>query len=284
MAKFLSGSEINVAIERIIKEANSTLIIMSPYIKVHHRFTKLLNLKREYHELEIRILFGKNGDSLSKSFFEEDYNFFTEFPNIEIRHEEYLHAKYFANEKESLLTSMNFYDYSSDNNIEFGVLTSTSSLIGLKGDAVDKDAYEYFGGVFSNGKTIFRKEPRYKERFMGLKREYTHSDVIVDKGLFGKRPTFSFNSLRNIESSENLSYNNQGIKANGYCIRTGAPIPFDIMRPLCTEAYRTWSQFSDPDYPEKYFHYSGEPSNGETSYAFPILKKNWNQAKKDYNF
>lgn len=46
------------------------------------------------------------------------------------------------------------------------------------------------------------------------------------------------------------------------------------------EAYQSWSKFSNPDYPEKYCHFSGEPSNGETTFARPILKKNWARAKE----
>jgi phosphatidylserine/phosphatidylglycerophosphate/cardiolipin synthase-like enzyme len=48
--------------------------------------------------------------------------------------------------------------------------------------------------------------------------------------------------------------------------------------------YKVWSQFGDPDYPEKFCHFSGEPSNGETSVSKPILKKNWKKAKEIFNF
>ena len=39
----------------------------------------------------------------------------------------------------------------------------------------------------------------------------------------------------------------------------------------------------DIDYLEKYCHFSGEPSNGETSFNKPILKKNWKKAKAKFN-
>lgn len=64
----------------------------------------------------------------------------------------------------------------------------------------------------------------------------------------------------------------------GYCIRTGGRIPFNIKRPLSPDAYRMWSQYKNGNYSEKFCHFSGEPSNGETSVNRPILKKNWNQA------
>lgn len=79
--------------------------------------------KNDNPELEIIVVFGKNEDDISKSMSQEDFNFFKEFPNIEIRYEKRLHAKYFANEENAILTSMNLYGYSQDNNIEFGILT-----------------------------------------------------------------------------------------------------------------------------------------------------------------
>jgi len=50
------------------------------------------------------------------------------------------------------------------------------------------------------------------------------------------------------------------------------------------EAFKTWSKYSDPDYSEKYCHFSGENSNGETSVSRPILKKNWKKAKDIFEF
>ena len=68
-------------------------------------------------------------------------------------------------------------------------------------------------------------------------------------------------------------------KPMGYCIRTGVKIPFNIERPLGTKAYESWSKHEDLNYQENYCHFTGEASNGETSYSKPILKKNWNKAK-----
>jgi phosphatidylserine/phosphatidylglycerophosphate/cardiolipin synthase-like enzyme len=66
----------------------------------------------------------------------------------------------------------------------------------------------------------------------------------------------------------------------GYCIRTGVEIPFDVERPMAYDAFKSWSKYGDKDYAEKYCHFSGETSNGETSVSKPILKKNWKKAKE----
>ncbi|MCR6637491.1 MAG: hypothetical protein NVV82_00420 [Sporocytophaga sp.] len=66
----------------------------------------------------------------------------------------------------------------------------------------------------------------------------------------------------------------------GFCIRTGIQIPFNVEKPLCYDAYKKWNEFADAEYAEKYCHFSGELSNGETSVSKPILKKNWKKAKE----
>lgn len=70
----------------------------------------------------------------------------------------------------------------------------------------------------------------------------------------------------------------------GYCIHTGEEIPFNLKKPYTSRAYNTWSQYSNRDYAERFCHYSGEPSNGETSFANPVLRKNWRKAKEEHKF
>ncbi len=87
---------------------------------------------------------------------QDDFNFFKEFPNIQIRYERRLHAKYYSNESSAILTSMNLYTYSQDNNIEAGVLTNGSLLDNLASqfmnneDSLDKQAGSYFSRVIES--------------------------------------------------------------------------------------------------------------------------------------
>lgn len=70
----------------------------------------------------------------------------------------------------------------------------------------------------------------------------------------------------------------------GYCIRTGVKIPFNIEKPMCYEAFKEWNKYGNPDYMEKFCHFTGEMSKGETSIGKPILKKNWKKAQGIFNF
>ena len=69
----------------------------------------------------------------------------------------------------------------------------------------------------------------------------------------------------------------------GFCIRCVDSIKFNVEKPLCRECYEEWSEWENDEYPENYCHFSGEDSDGETSYSKPILKKNWKKAKEHFN-
>lgn len=297
MAKFLTGNKLNSEVEAILENAYAQLILISPYIKLHERYISVLKSKKDNPDLEIIVVFGKNEENLSKSLKVEDLKFFTEFPNIEIRYEKRLHAKYYANENSALITSMNLYSYSQDNNIEAGILTKSSLLGSLtggifsSGDSFDGEAFEYFARVVQQAELLYKKTPEFESSLMGLKKRYKGSNVITDKidEFFNKnnkivpdkkeynKPNFTQNS-----NKPNLTQNNNKTTQtpNGYCIRTGREIPFNAKKPFSDDAYNSWLKFKNEEYPEKYCHFSGESSNGETTFSKPILKRNWQKAKE----
>jgi len=154
-----------------------------------------------------------------------------------------LHAKCYLNENEALITSMNLYEFSQMNNNEMGVHISKDS---------DPELYE----------SVIEEA----QRLLAVSEEI---QVTVQK--------VDYNSKDNKTAYKG---NNKQKKTNGYCIRTGVEIPFNIEKPLSYEAYKKWNEYADPDYREKYCHFSGEPSHGETSFSRPILKKNWKKAQE----
>lgn len=214
---------------------------------------------------------------------QDDFIFFKDFPNIEIRYERRLHAKYYANEKAAILTSMNLYSFSQDNNIEAGAMTKSPLLIG---DSFDKQAWDYFSRVIEQSDLLFNKTPQYESAMLGLTKKYTESKIEVDKlsEFFADRQKFETANRKDIREKKKPETSSQTTAISfGYCIRTGKQIPFNVKRPLSDEAYQSWAKFGNKDYVEKYCHFSGEPSNGQTSVNRPILSKNWEKAKKIHN-
>jgi phosphatidylserine/phosphatidylglycerophosphate/cardiolipin synthase-like enzyme len=162
-----------------------------------------------------------------------------------------LHAKCYINENEAIITSMNLYEFSQQNNNEMGILISKEQ---------DTDLYN----------ATFEEV----QRLLTISEEIrvTVKKVASDTSLKSKKKTESKASSKKLSS-----------KKTGYCIRTGVEIPFNVEKPLSYEAYKKWDKFGDPDYSEKFCHFSGEPSNGETSVSKPIMKKNWKKAKEKFD-
>jgi hypothetical protein len=257
--RFLHGSELNSEIEKIFSSAEKEIIIISPYIKLHHRIKSILELKKESPKIKIVVVYGKNENDKGQSMDNDQVSFLTDFPNIEIRHEKNLHAKFYANENQCILTSMNLFDYSQNNNIEAGMLFEKNSMLGnvvnnIIND-VNKPEYEmikYFDRVVVQAHLLYQTEPNF-ERVLLINR-YVDFKINVDK----------------------IGVPDQQKK--GYCIRTGVEIPFNPKMPFCEKSFKSWSKYGDENYPEKFCHYSGESSSGETTFSHPILKKNWKKS------
>jgi hypothetical protein len=239
-----------------------------------------LKEKKEDPELKITIVFGKNEDDYSKSMKQDDFNFFKDFPNIDMRYEKRLHAKYYANESAAILTSMNLYSFSQDNNIEAGILTSRKNMLAsLTGqNDLENEAYIYFDRVIKQSDLLFSKVPKFESSMLGLSKRHTGSEIKIDK------LSEFFNNKKSSDSSfrKENPIAEQITPKMGYCIRTGIPIPFNQSRPMCDTAFQSWKKFGNKDYSEKYCHFSGELSNGDTTFSRPILRKNWVKANETH--
>ena len=246
MGKFLNPTDLKANLYRIFKEAEEEIIIISPFIQLSDELKTLLKPKQKMQDFRITILYGKNEKDPTKSLNPSDYAFFNQFPNHEIFYNANLHAKYYANESESIITSLNLHQFSLKNNIEVGTLLKKPliSLGGLLTGTEDADAFNYFDLVLS------RSVPVPKARFKPSK-------VVVD----------------------NASCFLNDRKTSGYCIRSGEKIPFNIKKPFSTRAYLEWAKYKNESYKENYCHFSGEKSNGQTSFAKPILAKYWKEFK-----
>jgi hypothetical protein len=293
MAKFLSGNELNSELEKILLNASDEIILISPYIKLHERYIRALRPHKENPKLKITIVFGKNEEDISKSMGLMDFNFFKEFPNINIRYEKSLHAKYYANESIGILTSMNLHSYSQDNNVEAGVMTNFSFLGNIANkmwsgeSSLDSQTFNFFLQVIELSEPLFTKTPQYENGFLGITSKYKNSTVELDNltEFFNDRNKYEKAKITVTKESTNLAISpiSKGKIKTGYCIRTGIEIPFNIEKPLSYDAYKEWNKQGNKDSIEKFCHFSGEASNGETSVSKPILKKNWSKAKTEFS-
>jgi hypothetical protein len=298
MSKFITGTELSEAVDTIIWKAKEELLIVSPYIKLDAHFKELFEKQRFNHKLHILLMFGKNEGRVDKSFNKTDIDYFKQFPNISIIYVPTLHAKYYANEKMGVVTSINLYDFSFKNNIEFGVLYENKLLSRFTGNN-DNEVWNTCKDLAEKSAVVFINRPVYADD------DYRNSKVLYDltevlykgerlpktgKKLDDFEGELDFDevfkempSRQPVQKPSTTAYSAPKVIAEkrsdtGFCIRTGVKIPLNPKAPFSAEAYKSWSKFGNEDFVEKYCHYSGEPSNGETSMRRPILRKNWKKA------
>lgn len=305
MAKFITGEELEKAVYDIIWEAEQTLMIVSPFVKLDNYFKTLFDKHAHNHKLHILLVFGKNEGDVSRSMSKSDFDYFKKFLNISIIYVPNLHAKYYGNEKKGVVTSINLYDYSFKNNIEFGVyseVTTFTSLTKTIAGSPDQDAWNTCWDLIEKNELVFAIRPVYEKKLLSIitGKNYVKSEIVYDVtdkfygNIFDKRRNNEVKKIsdftseidmgsnsgtrptrqeieKDITKEDELKNKKQYNNNTGYCIRTGERIPFNINKPMCESAYRVWAQFGNPDFQENYCHSTGRQSFGKTSMRKPIL-------------
>ena len=115
MAKFLNTTGVSYHLEELIRNTNDQLILISPYLQFHKRIKDHLhNLNTK--KIDIRIVYRENKLQYDESnWLEDQIGIRTSILNS-------LHAKCYINESFAIVTSMNLYSFSQQNNDEMGIL------------------------------------------------------------------------------------------------------------------------------------------------------------------
>lgn len=152
--QFLFDNQLIAAVESLIKNSKHRLILISPFIDLDRRIQDALRDKLSKHDFELFVLFGKNEDNYYKSIKKDSFDFLKQFPNVEIRYNDRLHAKFYQNDFDYIMTSLNLYDYSLAKNIEVGITGNFASK-GLIGKVVDGTGTLIAQGVDKIGQDVF---------------------------------------------------------------------------------------------------------------------------------
>jgi len=114
MAKFLDTTGVSYHLEQLIKNTEDQLILISPYLQFHKRVKD--NLEHLHiQKKDIRIIYRENKLQVEESnWLESQIGIRTSLCST-------LHAKCYLNRKEAIVTSMNLYSFSQQNNDEMGI-------------------------------------------------------------------------------------------------------------------------------------------------------------------
>jgi len=211
-----------------------------------------LKLSKDFKEL---LTYRNSKDKVTTVIFgkqelnPEEMKFLQGLRFIVLKYNEDLHAKCYVNDNKMIITSLNLYAFSMANNKEMGVLID-------KNDPADT---ELFNDAMKEVDYINETSQRFELNFT--------------------KPVFT--KQTETKSTSSAPTTKKSTTETGFCIRTGISIPFNIEKPMSYDAFKTWNK--NPDNPENFCHYSGEPSDHKTSVNKPILGKNWSKAKAAYN-
>lgn len=242
-----SVTDMRSQIQRIIREANECLYIISPYIKFDNEMKMLLASKGDSDGVEICFVYRKNQ---KKKDLAELKATLGEMPHIPKRFVKDLHAKCYLNEKMALVTSLNLYNYSMIDNVEMGIF-------------VEPDQ-----GFFAGPSPLYNDIREKAERIIKLSEPADSpaaSEVAVRDG---KTP-----SKKRVASKKTPEVS--AVPARGYCIRCGEEIAIGPDIPFCAKDLRIWNMWKDEEYREKHCHLCGK--DWETTRARPVCQPCYQQ-------
>lgn len=207
MPKYLRTSGITAGVEELIREARERLYIISPYLKLSDNIRELLNDK-EREKAEVRIIFGKQELNPTEMRYLQNLKY------VRLYFSKNLHAKCYLNEKKMIISSMNLYEFSQQNNREMGILIERD----IEADRpVYEDAWKDIESILNNA-TDFSYVEAPKE-IGNIKSETTNStpskqEIISPQTTTFKGKFFSATALSKELgiSSKDLTYKIEKLK------------------------------------------------------------------------
>jgi len=221
MAKFLDTTGVSNELAQIIKRAKERLIIISPYLQISDRFKEMLE-DQDRMKLDIRIIYGKSELQPHES------NWLKSLKSVRTSICKNLHAKCYLNEKEALISSMNFYEFSQLNNNEMGIVVYKSEDTQLYND------------IYEEAKRLIRISDEIK---------ITIEKVIPKEELNKKGEGFCIRCGNKIKINPKSPYclndfktwkrikNEAYVEKTGLCHICGKPNASSMEKPVCIDCY-----------------------------------------------
>ena len=251
-----SVAEMRVQIQRIIKEANECLYIISPYIKFDNEMKILLKSMGDSDGVNIRFVYRKNQEKKNLAEIKASLDEMPHIPKCLVKD---LHAKCYLNEKMALVTSLNLYDYSMKDNVEMGIFVDADKgFLGLAGNVVAENLY---------------KNIRVKAEGIIKLSEPADSPAASEVAVQGRKMP----SKKRVASKGTPRVS--AVPAKGRCIRCGVEIVANPDRPFCAKDFRIWNRYKYEDYEENHCHLCGG-KDWETTRANPVCLSCYQQHKK----
>jgi len=253
MAKFLTTRGTTSEIERIINNADKSIVLITPFVKIPDSLFQNL-IAADRRDVRINLIYGK------KHLERDVYDQLRQLKNLRLYYLENLHAKCYFNELHMVITSLNLYDFSEQSNREMGILVTRQDDEDVFKEAVREaqmiitlaqiQELRQQTGEQLHGNTEDRLKPTPKETEDGIGAILLKgfADILLDKVGIGK----------------------------GFCIGCKTRIEYDEYRPFCPDCYRQWAK--NKSLKANYCHLCGQATT--TTINKPICRLCWEKTKE----
>jgi phosphatidylserine/phosphatidylglycerophosphate/cardiolipin synthase-like enzyme len=241
MAVFLTTRGTTSEVEKIINNANNGLVLISPFVKIPDSLFQNLRAA-DQRGVKITLVYGKK--TLEPDIVEQ----LNQLKNVKLYFLDNLHAKCYFNEQSMVITSLNLYDFSEQNNREMGVLVTRQNDGEVFTEAI-REAKMIISLATRADFNIQAKEQKQKQLKQQPTVEKQHPKSIWFRDLSDILPSLFGGS-------------------HGYCIGCKKKIEYDEYRPYCPECYKEWVKHKDQK--ANYCHWCGHPST--TSINKPLCR------------
>lgn len=236
----LSVYQIPTRIIDIIENARDYCFLISPY---YRPWPLLMRALEKVAQRSTRVIFVFRYNEVDR----KDIEFLNKELHFDVALVERLHSKIYLNESEALITSMNLYDSSKENNYEVGC------HFPLKDEAKDIHDKIVLGDILSlKPKAIFPSK-------------YFKGNLTNEK--------------KEKKSSEKIS---NFVPSKGFCIRCKTVGPWNPERPFCEPCFENWFHNHNEEHEEKYCHLCSSAS--KTSMNKPVCYNCFVKYKENVDF
>ena len=267
MVKLLDTSHCSAELSDLVKNAQTEIILVSPYLQISPLFFDLLK-EASSRKIPITLIYRDDTPTKRESTKSNEQKEKLRSLNIKMFVRENLHAKCYLSESTVIITSMNLYQHSQENNIELGVQIQKEEDAELY-DKIYKEVQ-----LISRISTLspyFLKNPPFSEskpvQPSTLKSSNTSKSESTKKIQKSPPEKVSKSSTNNsfLDLISNLVFGK-----NVYCIRCGTTVEDNPDKPLCKKCYSSWARYKNEDFAEKYCFSCGKEA--KTTYVKPLCR------------
>lgn len=237
MAEFLTTTGVSHYLEQMIDKSEKWLVFISPFLRTNKVLRQHLDLKLG-KSLPVWLIFGKADLSAGED------KWWKSHPSVHMGFLENLHAKCYLSEHEAIVTSLNLYDFSQQNNNEMGLVLTKNADLNLYESVV-----KYAGKMIAFSEAITEA----KEKWTKTAASEALPKITVPPRRAVVAPTGSRDTWSALTHPDAIAKR----KWVAHCIRCNAEIEPDDEWPYCLTHKASWLEWRKEGYVENYCHACG---------------------------